>query len=93
MHPDHDDSLKQYDLPLTISSCSMEILQAPQENEGSKFLTYLLAILEQNPGLHWQTVLPNIVIQEEKDPDLELLGDDQDSAGNGSDDELSTFRL
>ncbi|MEO8360169.1 MAG: ATP-binding protein [Vicinamibacteria bacterium] len=53
----------------------------------------LLAVLEQNPGLNWQTVLPNIVIQEEKDPDLELLGDDQDSAGSGSDDELSSFRL
>ncbi len=53
----------------------------------------LLSILEQNPGTSWQTVLPNIQIEEDTNPDLELLGDDQESPRSGSDDELSSFRL
>jgi hypothetical protein len=53
----------------------------------------LLAVLEQNPGLLWEEIIPKITIQEEKNPDLELLGDDQESAAGGSNDELSSFRL
>jgi hypothetical protein len=60
----------------------------------------LLAVLEQNPGADWHTLLGQIELAAESNPDLEPLPEDAALApvtalrpGRDSDDELSTFRL
>ncbi|GAA1376592.1 ATP-binding protein [Catellatospora chokoriensis] len=50
----------------------------------------LLAVLEQNPGQDWQTLLGTVAIAADTNPDLEPF--DDEATGN-SDDELATFRL
>ena len=62
----------------------------------------LLAVLEQNPGADWRTLLGQIELATETNPDLEPLPEDAAPAlapvtalrpGRDTDDELSTFRL
>ncbi|HKP76129.1 MAG TPA: ATP-binding protein, partial [Longimicrobiaceae bacterium] len=57
----------------------------------------LLAVLEQNPGTEWRTLLGTVDVAPETNPDLEPLPDDEDAPpspapGAGSD-ALTTFRL
>ena len=62
----------------------------------------LLAVLEQNPGTDWRTLVGQIELVTETNPDLEPLPEDAAPAlapvtalrsGRDTDDELSTFRL
>lgn len=62
----------------------------------------LLAVLEQNPGTDWRTLVGQIELATETNPDLEPLPEDAAPAlapvtalrpGRDTDDELSTFRL
>jgi hypothetical protein len=52
---------------------------------------HLLAVLEQNPGTAWGNLIEQVVVEGEPDPDLESLP--ESVAGEGSDDDLSSFRL
>ncbi len=44
-------------------------------NTIKEFLS-LLAVLEQNPGIHWQELLPNVRVEEEGNPDFAPLPED-----------------
>ncbi len=41
----------------------------------------LLAVLEQNPGATWQTLLPNVRVKAEENPDLKPLPEDEEAGG------------
>jgi hypothetical protein len=61
----------------------------------------LLAILEQNPGTDWQELLGNVVLAEDRNPDLTPLDEEdnadrrsrQSPATSSKDDDLTTFKL
>lgn len=57
-----------------------------------KFVQFL-SILEQNPDLDWQEVLGRVTVEAEKNPDLELPDEDEDSTAGPGEDELSSFQL
>lgn len=61
---------------------------------------HLLAVLEQNPGASWQSLLGDVEVREESDPALEPLPEDAEddesaapAAPNRGDDELTSFKL
>src|SRR5262252_7580285 len=65
-----------------------------------EFLNFL-AVLEQNPGTDWRTLIGQIELATEMNPDLEPLPEEAAAlapvtdlrSGRDGDDELSTFRL
>jgi hypothetical protein len=52
----------------------------------------LLAVLAQNPGVHWSDVLGDVDVQPEGNPDLVALDDDYAGTADGTD-ELSSLRI
>lgn len=85
-----DDALQAF-----MNHCHKSIGEAYFRTPRStiKSFVQLLAVLEQNPGTDWQTLLGGVVIAADID---EMSGDD-DEGGNGGDDEgddaLETIRL
>lgn len=54
----------------------------------------LLAVLDQNPGTPWDSLIERVELIEEQDPDLLPLEEaDGDKAGDRDDDELTRLRL
>jgi hypothetical protein len=56
----------------------------------------LLAVLEQNPGVSWQTLIPQVSIEAESNPDLEPLPEDAEATERSTDDpddQLASFKL
>lgn len=53
----------------------------------------LLAILEQNPGVDWRSLLGGVSLVPESNPDLAPLDDEIGLGGQDSDDDLAGFRL
>lgn len=52
----------------------------------------LLAVLDQNPGADWESLVGGVTIEAESNPDLAPLPDEGEQADAGGD-ELATFRL
>ena len=63
----------------------------PHAATSVKAFVSMLAVLDQNPDAAWADLVPALPIEEERNPDLEPL-DDEDAAA-GDDDELASFKL
>lgn len=55
----------------------------------------LLAVLDQNPGMTWESQVSRVEIAEERNPDLAPIEDDDEATDSGGpdDDGLASFRL
>lgn len=56
----------------------------------------LLAVLEQNPSVSWEAIIPQVAIEEEANPDLEPLPEDAEAGERPTgdpDDQLASFKL
>lgn len=91
-------------LPAFMNHCAHRIGDAYFRSPRTTIKEFLnlLAVLEQNPGADWRTLVGQIELAGEANPNLEPLPEETGPAlapvtalrpGRGSDDELSTFRL
>ncbi len=93
-------------LPAFMAHCANRVGDAYFRTPRTTIKEFLnlLAVLDQNPEADWRSIVGQIELVTERNPDLEPLADDADGGhalapvsvlrpGGGTDDELTTFRL
>ncbi len=78
-----------------MAHCASRIGDAYFRTPRTTIRTFLdlLAVLDQHQDVDWRTLVDTAQIEEDRDPDLAALDDENLPAAGASDDELTSFRL